>query len=88
MRRRSAEEDEGLFAAVTLRHLEEDQIAILIHLHYKYSVIYVEKGRNNAQSFDEVQKSYALFQTACENILDTYFPLLCDEDFLALQSEQ
>jgi hypothetical protein len=49
---------------------------------------YQEKGKNNYHNFDEVQKSYALFQRACENILDTYFPLLTEDEFLSLQSEQ
>jgi hypothetical protein len=41
-------------------------------------VTYTEKGKSTNNNYDDIQKSYALFQQACENILDTYFPLLCE----------
>ena len=47
-------------------------------------VITIEKGKNS--NYEEIQRTYALFQRACEGILETYFPLLCDDDFLALQT--
>lgn len=87
-RLRAFEEDERFFEAGAWGNIKEDPWPIWLCLHHAYCLIYPGKSKSAGSSFDEVQKSYALFQKACESILETYFPLLCEEEFLALQSEQ
>lgn len=74
------EENERIPKAIALRHFKKDPVAIGLYLQHQYWNLYQERSKNNNyHNSDEVHKSYVLFQRACENILDTYFPLLSED---------